>query len=198
MPHGARISLVALFLLAGLGGASAEPAAGSTWTDPPARKSGTETPPNADRTAAAPVATVPAASTPAAAQEARPAPAERKAIAARRAPERKVAHAAAPSPKRVAAAPRRARIAATHIWAARDPRFVAVAPPPPPAERYARYRVYGDAPGYAYGRGYADDRLERLRSAEAAGYLVVRRRTVQFPDGRSLRVYHPDEEGEPY
>ncbi|MCJ2136184.1 hypothetical protein MKK69_19370 [Methylobacterium sp. J-026] len=198
MPHGARTSLVALFLLAGLGGASAEPAAGSTWTDPPAHKSGTETRPAADRKAAAPVTAAPTAATPAASQEARSAPAARRAVAARRAPERKVAHAAVPSPKRVAAAPRRVRIAAPQTRMARDPRFVAVAPPPPPAEGYARYRSYGYAPGSAYGPGYADDRLERLRSAEAAGYLVVRRRTVQFPDGRSLRVYHPDDEGEPF
>ena len=46
--------------------------------------------------------------------------------------------------------------------------------------------------------GYTDERLDRLSSAQAAGYLVVRRRTVQFPDGRTLRVYRPDDGGEPY
>ena len=72
--------------------------------------------------------------------------------------------------------------------------MVAVAPPPPPPlpDGYPRYRAYN------YGPGYADERLERLRAAEAAGYLVVRRRSVEFPDGRSLRVYRPDDEGEPF
>jgi hypothetical protein len=70
--------------------------------------------------------------------------------------------------------------------------MVAVAPPPPPPDGYPRYRAYN------YGPGYADERLERLGAAEAAGYLVVRRRTVEFPDGRSLRVYRPDDEGEPF
>jgi hypothetical protein len=54
---------------------------------------------------------------------------------------------------------------------------------------------YGYGPGY--GAGYADERLDRLSSAAAAGYVVVRRRTVVFPDGRTLRVYRPDE-GEPF
>jgi hypothetical protein len=71
------------------------------------------------------------------------------------------------------------------------PRVVALVPP----EGYARYRPYGYGPGY--GPGYADERLDRLHSAESAGYLVVRRRTVQFPDGRTLRVYRPDD-GEPF
>ena len=37
--------------------------------------------------------------------------------------------------------------------------------------------------------------LERLGSAEAAGYLVVRRRTIVYPDGRAIRIYRPAEEG---
>jgi hypothetical protein len=192
MPHGARTSLVALILLLGVGGATAEPAAGSTWTDPPAHKRSAETPPAADKKAAAPAAV--SASTPAAASpEVRPPRAKRKAVAVRRAPER-TAIRRIPATKRVVAAPRRTRIAATPARTLREPQVAAAVPSPP--EGYARYRAYGYGPGY--GPGYADERLDRLSSAEAAGYLVVRRRTVQFPDGRTLRYYRPDDEGEPF
>ncbi len=51
MPHGARTTLAALVLLLGVGGAGAEPAAGTTWTDPPIHKPAAEAP---DRKAAAP------------------------------------------------------------------------------------------------------------------------------------------------
>lgn len=199
MLHGARTSLAALILLLGVGGASAEPAAGTTWTDPPAHKPSAEKPPAADQKAAAPAVT---ASTPAAATPAvRPSRAARKAVAARRTPERKVARSA-PAPRRVVASVRRARVAAAPVRTFHTrrvvsrvvPQVVAVAPPPP--EGYPRYRPYGYGPGY--GPGYVDERLDRLSSAEAAGYLVVRRRTVQFPDGRTLRVYRPDDEGEAF
>jgi hypothetical protein len=192
MPHGARLSLAALILLCGVGGASAEPAAGTTWTDPPSHKAAAEKPPSAD---AKPVAPARTAVTPAVAPEAKPAPAPRKAVAARRTPDRRATRSAAPA-RRVAAAPRRPRLAATRTRIARAPQVVAVAPPPMPVEGYARYRAYGYGPGY--GPGYVDERLEHLSSAEAAGYLVVRRRTVQFPDGRTLRYYRPDDAGEPF
>ncbi|WP_267427405.1 hypothetical protein [Methylobacterium sp. GC_Met_2] len=199
MPHGARTSLAALILLIGVGGATAEPAAGTTWTDPPTHKPAAEAPAS-DRKAPAPAA-APTASTPAAvAAEARPAPAKRK-MAARHAPARTTAARSAPariaarraSPERLEASVRRARTAAAPPRAIVGPRVVALVPPPP--EGYARYRPYGYGPGY--GPGYADERLDRLHSAAAAGYLVVRRRTVQFPDGRTLRVYRPDD-GEPF
>lgn len=193
MPHGARTSLAALILLLGVGGATAEPAAGSTWTDPPAHKSAAETP-AADKKAAAPTPAAVSASTSATASpEARPPRAKRKAVAARRAPER-TAVRRIPETKRVVTASRRTRVAATPVRTFREPQVAAVAPPPP--DGYARYRTYGYGPGY--GSGYADDRLDRLSSAEAAGYLVVRRRTVQFPDGRTLRYYRPDDDGEPF
>ncbi|MGH1573123.1 hypothetical protein ACRAWG_23695 [Methylobacterium sp. P31] len=196
MPHGARTSLAALILLLGAGGASAEPAQGTTWKDPPAHKPAAEKAPAADRTVAAPAQT---ASTPAAAsQTTRPASAHRKAVAARRAPVRQAARKAAPPAKRVAATAHRSRIAAATTRTARSPHFVAVAPPPPPADGYPRYRSYGYGPGYGFTPGYTDERLDRLSSAEAAGYLVVRGRTVQYPDGRTLRVYRPGDEGEPF
>jgi hypothetical protein len=188
MPYAARSGLAVLLLVLGVGGASAEPAAGSTWTDPPARRPAAEKPSAAEPKAAAPVA-----ATPAAVPQGRPAPAARKAVAARRTPER--AARGAPPTKRVASAPRRVRVAA-HARAVHAPQVEAVAPPPPPPG-YARYRAYGYGPGYGYAPGPADERLDRLSSAEAAGYLVVRRRTVQFPDGRTLRVYRPDD-GEPF
>jgi pyruvate/2-oxoglutarate dehydrogenase complex dihydrolipoamide acyltransferase (E2) component len=196
MPYGARLTLAALIVVVGFGGASAEPAPGTTWTDPPAHKPAAQKAPAAEPKAAAPA---PVAATPAAAAPvARPAP--RKAVAARRTPERRVARGPSPHAKRVAAAPRRARVAAAPVRTFRDPqRAVAVAPPPPPAaEGYARYRAYGYGPGYGYAPVYTDDRLDRLSSAQAAGYLVVRRRTVQFPDGRTLRVYRPEDEGDPF
>jgi hypothetical protein len=197
MPHGARTSLAILILALGTGGASAEPAAGSSWTDPPARKPAAETSrPIADQKAAAPAA---APATPAAASQAvRPPPAARKAVAARRIPERTVSRSAPRPAKRLAAAPRRAHVAATPPRTLRNPRFVAIAPPPPQSDRYLRDRPYGYGYGSGYGANYADDRLERLRAAEAAGYLVVRGRTVQFPDGRTLRVYRPVDSGEPF
>jgi hypothetical protein len=197
MPHGARTSLAALILLLGVGGVSAEPAAGTTWRDPPTHKPAAEkageTASAADRKAAPPAATASTASTPAAASPAvRPRAARR--VAARPAPERRAARVAA-APRRVAAAPRRTRTAAAPARSFRAPQVAAAAPPPPP-EAYARERPYGYGPGY--GPGYADERLDRLSSAEAAGYLVVRRRTVQFPDGRTLRFYRPDDDGEPF
>jgi pyruvate/2-oxoglutarate dehydrogenase complex dihydrolipoamide acyltransferase (E2) component len=189
MPHGARSSLAALILFLGVGGASAEPAAGTTWTDPPTHKPAAEKAPAADTKAAAPAQT---ANTPAAAPEAKPASPAPQSVATRRTPDRRAARGPTPA-KRVAAAPRRPHVAA-HTRRARTPQVAAVAPLPP--QGYARYRPYGYGPGY--GPGYADERLERLSSAEAAGYLVVRRRTVQFPDGRTLHFYRPEDEGEPY
>ncbi|MCJ2021660.1 MULTISPECIES: hypothetical protein [unclassified Methylobacterium] len=200
MPQGARTSLAALILLIGVGAATAEPAAGTTWTDPPTHKPAADAPAS-DRKAAAPApAAAPTASTPAAvAAEARPAPAKRK-TAARHVPARTTATRSAPAriaarraaPERLAASVRRARVAAAPPRVIVGPRAVALVPP---QEGYARYRPYGYGPGY--GPGYADERLDSLHSAAAAGYLVVRRRTVQFPDGRTLRVYRPDD-GEPF
>lgn len=182
MPYGARTSLAALVLALALGaaGACAEPASG--WTDPPARKAAPATSPAEAQKAVPPPASTPAAAAPA-----------RKAVAARPV-QKRVATRRAPEAKRVATTAPRPRVAAAPARPMRPHRMVAVAPPPPPPlpDGYPRYRAYN------YGPGYADERLERLRAAEAAGYLVVRRRSVEFPDGRSLRVYRPDDEGEPF
>ena len=201
MPHGARITLAALILLLGVGGAAAEPAQGTTWTDPPSHKQAADKPPAAERIVAKPA---PPAATPAASQLARPAVAERKTarrtpvrqVQVRHVPVRQAARTSyAPAARRRAVAERPMRTAPAPIRMARGPQIVAIAPPP---EAYARYRAYGYGPGYGYTPGYTDERLDRLSSAQAAGYLVVRRRTVQFPDGRTLRVYRPDASGEPF
>ncbi|MHC2106130.1 hypothetical protein [Methylobacterium sp.] len=188
MPYGARTSLAALVLALALGatGARAEPASG--WTDPPARKVAPAASPAEAQKADPPPASTPAAAAPA-----------RKAVAARPTQKRVATRRPAPEAKRVATTrgattAHRSRVAAAAARPMRPHRMVAVAPPPPPPlpDGYPRYRAYN------YGPGYADERLERLRAAEAAGYMVVRRRTVEFPDGRSLRVYRPDDEGEPF
>ena len=38
-----------------------------------------------------------------------------------------------------------------------------------------------------------DERSRRIRAAEEAGFLVVRSRTIEFPDGRRMRGYAPYE-----
>lgn len=42
-----------------------------------------------------------------------------------------------------------------------------------------------------------DDRMRRIAAAQAAGYLVVRARSVQYPDGRMMRSYraYEDDDG---
>ncbi|WP_236960324.1 hypothetical protein [Methylobacterium durans] len=62
------------------------------------------------------------------------------------------------------------------------------------------YAVAGPVPaGYGYGYTVPDERLRRIREAQTAGYIVLRQRSVVFPDGRSLRTYRPyegDDDGE--
>jgi len=183
MPYGARTSLAALILSLALGATSVRAEQASGWTDPPARNPAPAASPAEAQKAAPPPASTPAAAAPA-----------RKAVAARPIQKRIATHRTGPEARRAATTVHRPRIAASPTRTARAHRMVAVAPPPPPPplDSYPRYRAYN------YGPGYADERLERLRAAEAAGYLVVRRRSVEFPDGRSLRVYRPDDEGEPF
>jgi len=59
----------------------------------------------------------------------------------------------------------------------------------------AQYPAYAGPP-VVYGRTLEDERLARIRAAQAAGYIVVRSRSVEFPDGRSLRTYRPYEDEE--
>lgn len=39
-----------------------------------------------------------------------------------------------------------------------------------------------------------DDRTRRIAAAQAAGYLVVRARSVQYPNGQIMRSYRPYDE----
>ncbi len=174
-PLGLGLALAALVLTSS--GARAEPPAG-TWTDPPARSA------------------APAADT--------PAPPRAEATPERAAkPSIKAAGSAAP----VRAEPVRkksVRAARTHT-----PRRAVVARRPEPAMRSATVRpvriarpLHRDWPAaepvYVMPHAYdpRDPRLERLWSAEEAGYLAVRGRHVAYPDGRTLRIYRPGRDDE--
>jgi hypothetical protein len=165
--------------------------AGRTWTDPPAR-SAAETKP----------APAPAASPDPSGEASKAAPVEAKrptraAVRAPRTARRytearvRVTHPAASF-----SAPRRqaVRTVARAPAAAPAVRRVAQRPAPyaarPPVVRYS-YGVVPDSTGPFV---YEDDRARRIRQAQEAGYLVVRSRSIEFPDGRRLRTYRPYEE----
>jgi hypothetical protein len=94
----------------------------------------------------------------------------------------------------------------THVARQTAPR------PIPTARASQRYAgpIYGY--GYAYGRptpawraypryteagfppSYEDQRLDRLSTAVGSGYLVMHRRSVEYPDGRVIRYYRPYDE----
>lgn len=184
MPSGVHSSLVLIAILSGLSAAHAAseagPGAASTWTDPPAR------PPESSK----PAPQAAERSTPAAASAAQTARKSRTAS------------------RREAAAVRRqaARQIRTPVIHHAAPRHMPTARPVP---RYAG-PVYGY--GYAYGRpvpawraypryteagfppSYEDQRLDRLSTAVGSGYLVMHRRTVEYPDGRVIRYYRPYDE----
>ncbi|MCJ2012947.1 hypothetical protein [Methylobacterium sp. J-076] len=170
MPNGVRSSLIAFVVCTGFV-APAFAAPGTTWTDPPARQ------PDAT---AAPAPAAPA--TPAAVS--RPPREEARAVRpARAVPLRsasrknriRVVHRA--RPPQVAAVPERA------------PRVAVMGPARPPMRRYG-YPIYSQA---GFPPSYEDERLDRLSTAVGSGYLVVRRRTVEYPDGRMIRFYRPVE-----
>ncbi len=216
-----RASLM-LGLALGATTASAQTPANGTWTDPPARSAAPATPPPA---AANPVAPMkePAPIASGAGSVNRPTPARRSDTASRpETPAPSIArHAAAPTRKRVREARRvragivaeapRIRIPASRLVERRQ--AVRPAPIRVAAHPYAP-RVYA-APPYPYaplpvGRvagpvdgernpifSGGDDRMRRIAAAQAAGYLVVRARSVQYPDGRMMRSYraYEDDDG---
>lgn len=103
---------------------------------------------------------------------------------------------------RVAAKPRRAETRVEARAVTRMRRTVAERPlaTQPSATRPVPARITG-RPAYAQrmpvGRFESfgmDERSRRIREAEEAGFLVVRSRTVEFPDGRRMRTYTPYEE----
>ncbi|KQP41327.1 hypothetical protein ASF49_18355 [Methylobacterium sp. Leaf104] len=162
-------------------------ASGRTWTDPPARGAAEVKPapaPEAPSQAAAPAAA---------------AEAKRPLQAAARTPKSvrgytearvRVTHRTASAPRhqairavaRAPAAPDRAGRRLVQRPAAYAAR--------PPVIRYS----YGVAPAATGMFVYEDDRARRIRQAQEAGYLVVRSRSIEFPDGRRLRTYRPYEE----
>ncbi len=202
-----RLGFLALVLgvLPALAQAQTPPssASGRTWTDPPPRGTAETEPattksPSIKSSAMKSPATDSAA-IPGVSKEAAAAPAEA----------RRPTHAAVRTPKsaraknargntqarvqvaRPAAAPAR-RPAVRTVARAGDHQDPAIRRMTmrPPVVRYS-YGVVPDAGGPF---AYEDDRARRIRQAQEAGYLVVRSRSVEFPDGRRLRTYRPYEE----
>lgn len=165
MPFGGRSSLIAL-LLCSSAAAQAAGETSSTWTDPPARA------PEAGKPSAPP--------TPAAISE--PRRQESKTIGKTSSAVRKTAT-------------RRAHLRVArrvpHLAPSPVPRVLAAASPRPTMHRYHAYRVYSAA---GFPPDVEDERLDRLSSAVGSGYLVMRRRTVEYPDGRVIRYYRPADE----
>ena len=156
-----------------LGAVWAAPAAAQSrpgWTDPPVRTAPPEPPYQSPST------DIPKASAPKAEAPARPAPA----VAAR--PARVRTEAARPRPAPLARAVPKARpaIAAT-ARPVRHPvvRTAAVRPRP------VRLQTLRPAAYDGGWEAWEADRMERIRRAQAAGYLVMRRSTWESMTGRS-------------
>ncbi|WP_336487928.1 hypothetical protein [Methylobacterium nigriterrae] len=204
MPIGARRGLGAALLLGLALGAppswAEDPAPPArAWTDPPVRGS-------AASPAAQPLP-------PKAAEAASEKPAERaeaaKPPAARQARRSSRQKAAAVSASRAVRRHAERRIAVAALHPTRPPRARARSSASSRTSPYATFVVreryatpygapypVGQIGAPVYGYTLADDRLRRIEAAQRAGYIVVRARSVQFPDGRSLRTYRPLEEGD--
>jgi hypothetical protein len=172
---------------------------GRAWTDPPAREAAeAKAGPRAETPAPREVPARPAtASTPRA--SARAATAHRpgratvrtlKAVNVRPTP--RVRGAARPVATRrhfVSVSPRLP-------VAGHDPAFRVVTLRPPAYARPAPMVSYGYTVEAAPARSlvYEDERAARIRQAREAGYLVVRSRSLEFPDGRRLRAYRSYDE----
>ncbi|MER2265945.1 hypothetical protein [Methylobacterium oxalidis] len=196
MPCGVRSSLAGILLLglaAGILPVRAQDAAAPSqrpWTDPPVRGS-------AATSASAPKAEAPAKASAKAVTAARESGAA-ESPPARSVGGRKAVRVAAPArrPVRTVRAPERARVAVrtahrqTHA-PLRSVRVVRSVPYAATPVRYP-YTMQGAVP-VGYGYTASDERLRRIREAQAAGYIVLRQRSVVFPDGRSLRTYRPYE-----
>lgn len=154
------------------------------WTDPPA-KSAASAPPS---------------------QVATPQPAS---------PKQDVSHDRPTARTRVAVKPRKARLAETRVethkhrtvaerslvkqrlatrYSATHHLALKPSATRPVAARITRRPAYAQRPPEGRFEGFAmDERSRRIRAAEEAGFLVVRSRTVEFPDGRRMRAYAPYE-----
>jgi hypothetical protein len=172
MPTGIRNSVYAMVLASVLGSAQAATPA-TTWSDPPAHKTEAEKP-------AAPAAKpVP----PTAATEPRTEPTSGMAVSPRRKTVTRRATPKVRSASRVIPRPRQV-VVARHPVA--TPRAIA-SRPLVMVGAYPAYRVVDLPPDYE------DARLERIGPALRSGYLVMRRRTITYPDGQVIRIYRPAE-----
>ena len=208
-----------LMLGLGIHAAAAQTAPAGAWTDPPARSaapasSGAASPAAPVREPApVPSSASPSVESPASSKNAdatstapvRKAEALQRVRQAAKVSRKPVREVRRTRPPVVAEAPRRAtpRPAERHavrpaprrvIARAYTPRSFAPAPPYPYAPLPVG-RVVGPVDGernpiFAEG----DDRTRRIAAAQAAGYLVVRARSVQYPDGRMMRSYRPYDE----
>jgi hypothetical protein len=169
--------LLALLALGAAGPAAAQSTSdGRAWTDPPARGAAVDPAPEAPKAAEAekPPAAVATA-------EHRTASSESRAASSK--PRVTAASLRAVSPKRRVAAIRRQPVAVARLHAA-PVRIVHARMPDPRRVRYS----FVPPPPAVFDE---DPRARRIRQAEAAGYLVVRRSTVAAPDGRFLYGYRP-------
>ena len=207
MPVGERgILRTALLVGLALGAMPAEAQqaapASSGWTDPPPR--GTTPAARSSATPAKQVeapAAAPEPAKPASAQtaEIRPEPAAAKT-------HRPLAHREPRRARTVVEAPARRQVDRSRVLVMRDavrprrsaghrtaPRFVEVRPYPLPETGLLPVGRVAASDGRRMA-AFDDDRANRLAAAQAAGYLVVRARSVRFPDGRVLRTYRPYED----
>lgn len=201
MPVGAR-GILGTALLMGLAlgalpaGAQETTPASRGWTDPPQRGAA---PAARDAAPAKQVETPAAAPEPAKAASAKAVETAPGPVAARRADVRTAAHREPRQARIVAEARPRRSAGRPHIVTreAVRPRRVAAGRAAP---RFVEAQPYalpvGRVMGFDGGRmpAFDDDRANRLAAAQAAGYLLVRARSVQFPDGRVLRTYRPYED----
>ncbi|WP_375463454.1 hypothetical protein [uncultured Methylobacterium sp.] len=185
--------------------------AGSTWSDPPARNAATPperrpaSPPAADAPAAGSVTSNAAVTKPLATEAKRDAPAELGRRAGRTQGAKPSRMAAAARSRMVAESAPRARAIRPHVAATRErTRRIARSAAPgfidgrdDPRSGVAPMRIgravrptYEERIGGFYD---GDEGARRIAAAQAAGYLVIRSRSVQFPDGRVLRTYRPYE-----
>ncbi|GJD35861.1 hypothetical protein [Methylobacterium aerolatum] len=182
MPTAMRSSLIAAGLCAGLGAAMAAgeqgPGKPSTWSDPPARSTEAPKPPEAAGKPALPAAAS-AAQQKQGERHAAKAATRRERLAASRA-ERRAAQLAEKEhrPRPVTASRRAAPV-------------VSVKPGGPPVV----YRTYPAYSAATVPPDEEDERFDRLSTAVPSGYLVMRRRTIEYPDGRTIRIYRPAEDG---
>lgn len=169
--------ILALGLHAALAQTEPSKIAERPWTDPPARSA----PP-----AASPEAKPQAATSHAARSENTKSENTKSARPAR---------AVATAPQRVRRSARAPSPAAPSPAMSQRPRLAEMRARPRLAERpvYTYRRASTEIQPVGRGGFGMDERSRRIRAAEEAGFLVVRSRTIEFPDGRRIQTYSPYE-----